>query len=91
MKSITKWALFMATAMDLMGKKYQGDLGSSMFPFNEKELEKRRKKREKFMADAQIRINKKNGLILFNYGRGKELWALNGKNAARKAKNKGWI
>lgn len=39
--------------------------------------------------ESQIRNNKKNGLKKFNFPEG-TLWALNEKNAKRKAKKKGW-
>ena len=47
--------------------------------------------RTKKLAEAKIRQNKANGLIEFDYGRGHSVWALNQKNADKKAKKLGWI
>lgn len=46
--------------------------------------------RKKRMAAAQIEINKKNGLKEFVYGEN-SVWALNQKNADKKAKKLGYI
>lgn len=37
------------------------------------------------------RLKKKKGLSKFNYGSNKNIWALNEKNADKKAAKKGWI
>jgi len=40
---------------------------------------------------AKRKRNKKRGLTEFNYGKNKTIWALNQKNADRKARKKGYL
>ncbi|TXI11483.1 MAG: hypothetical protein E6Q68_06065 [Polynucleobacter sp.] len=51
------------------------------------ESEEKRKRR---LAKSEVRLNKARGMKQFFYGEN-SLWAINQKNADRKAKNKKWI
>jgi hypothetical protein len=55
-----------------------------------KETKETKEERNKRLSIAEIKCNKANGLKEFIYGEN-SLWALNKRNADRKAKAKGWI
>lgn len=50
------------------------------------EVEKLRLSKEKYLAEQELVRKKQNGLKLFTFGEF-EIWALNEKNALRKARN----
>ena len=78
-----KSALRMATMFALMSEL---DVNHGISPTPEISPEIREELHQKWVEKTQ----KKKGLTLFYYGEN-SLWALNQKNADRKARKKGWI
>ena len=66
---------------------YGGNSGTTPDLSEPKETEEERKRR---LAKAEIERNKANGLKEFFYGEN-SLWALNQKNADKKARSKHWL
>jgi len=66
---------------------YGGTSGTTPDLSEPKETEEERKRR---LAKAEIERNKANGLKEFFYGEN-SLWALNQKNADKKARSKHWL
>ena len=84
---MSKMKAMIGMAAMMTALAYGGNSGTTPDLSEPKGIEERRKRR---LAKAKIEINKANGLKEFFYGKN-SVWALNRKNADRKARSKSFL